>query len=248
MIVGGGRVGSRIAETFKGFGLPLVVVELDHRRVESTQAESIPVVYGDASQDIVLEAATIHAARLLVVTSPDVVITQTIIANAKRLNQDLNVVARTSDPSFLPIFREMGVSAVVLPEFEASLEMLRKSLLYFPIPITEIQHRTESLRHDLFAPFFDGGQGYQTLVQLRSAEQHFDLQWIHLTKDSPLVDQTIGDLEIRKKTGASVVGVIRGEEMIANPDVSFSFQADDLVAAIGTDESREKFEALSVDS
>ena len=31
VIVGGGRVGSRIAEVFKGFGLPLVVVELDHR-------------------------------------------------------------------------------------------------------------------------------------------------------------------------------------------------------------------------
>jgi len=246
VIVGAGRVGSRIAGVLKGFGLPIVVVELDHRRVESVQIEDIPVVYGDATHEIVLEASEIDAARLLVVTTPDVVTARTIIANAKRLNGALNVVARTSDPSLIPVFKEMGVNSVVLPEFEASLEMTRKSLLHFPIPVTEIQHRTEALRQDLFAPFFDDGRGYKTLVQLRSAEQQFDLQWILLKEGSPLVTRSIGGVEIRKKVGASVVGVIRGEKLIANPDAKFCFQADDLVAIIGTDEARRSFEAISV--
>jgi len=245
VIVGGGRVGSRIADVLKGFGLPLVVVELDHRRVESAQTDGIPVVYGDATHEIVLEAAEISTARLLVVTTPDVVTARTIISNAKRQNGELNVVARTSDPSFLPIFKEMGVNSVVLPEFEASLEMTRKSLLHFPIPVAEIQNRTESLRQDLFAPFFDDGQGYKTLVQLRSAEHQFDLQWVLLPDGSPLVTRSIGGVEIRKKAGASVVGVIRDEKLIPNPDATFRFQVNDLVAIIGTEEARKSFQAMA---
>ena len=245
VIVGGGRVGSRIADVLKSFGLPLVVVELDHRRVEKAQTDGIPVVYGDATHEIVLEAAEISTARLLVVTTPDVVTARTIITNAKRQNGELRVVARTSDPSFLPIFEEMGVNSVVLPEFEASLEMTRKSLLHFPIPVSEIQNRTESLRQDLFAPFFDEGQGYKTLVQLRSAEHQFDLQWVPLSAGSPLVTRSIGGVEIRKKAGASVVGVIRDEKLIANPDAAFRFQVNDLVAIIGTEEARKSFQAMA---
>ncbi|MFH2010076.1 MAG: cation:proton antiporter [bacterium] len=245
VIVGGGRVGSRIAGALKGFGLPLVIVELDHRRVESAQADGIPVVYGDATHEIVLEAAEVGSARLLVLTTPDVVTARSIILTAKRQNGELNVVARTSDPSFLPIFKELGVNSVVLPEFEASLEMTRKSLLHFPIPVTEIQQRTETLRQDLFAPFFDEGRGYKTLVQLRSAEQQFDLQWVLLQEGSPLVTRSIGGVEIRKKAGASVVGVIRDDMLTANPDAQFRFQVNDLVAIIGTDEARKAFLAMS---
>lgn len=241
VIVGGGRVGSRIASTFKGFGLPLVLVELDHPRVESAQTDGIPVVYGDATQEIVLEAAEVKTARLLVVTTPDMVAARSIIANAKRQNAEVSVVARTSDPSFLPIFKEMGVNGVVLPEFEASLEMTRKSLLHFPIPLTEIQRRTESLRRDLFAPLFDDGQGHRTLVRLRSAEQQFDLQWVLLQPGSPLVTRSIGEMKVRKSTDASVVGVIRNDALVANPDAEFCFETHDLVAVIGTNEARNSF-------
>ncbi|MBW2734032.1 MAG: cation:proton antiporter [Deltaproteobacteria bacterium] len=245
VIVGGGRVGSQIGNAFRQLGLPLVMVELDHRRVESARAAGIPIVYGDASHDIVLEAAEIGTAHLLVVTTPDVVTTRAVIANGRRGNAALNVVARTSDASFLPIFKEMGVNSVVLPEFEASLEMTRESLLHFPIPLTEIQRHTESLREDLFAPFFSDGRGYKTLTQFRRAEQHFDLQWVPVLEGSPLVTQTIAEMGIRKKTGTSVVGVIRGEELVTNPNAEFRFQVHDLVAIIGTEQARLSFQALA---
>ena len=246
VIVGGGRVGARIAFALKGFGLPQVVVELDHRRVEATHAAGIPVVYGDATHAIVLEAADISNARLLVLTTPDMVTSQAIIVTAKGRNKGLNVVARTSDPSFLPVFKELGVSGVVLPEFEASLELTREALLHFPIPVTDIQQRTEALRRELFAPLFGNGQGHKTLAQLRAAERQFDLQWVSLQADSALVSRSIGEAEIRKTTGASVVAIIRGDHLIPNPDAGCRFQPGDLVAVIGTDEARNLLGDLAV--
>jgi CPA2 family monovalent cation:H+ antiporter-2 len=245
VIIGAGRVGARIAGALKGFGLPLVVVELDHRRVKSAQADGIPVVYGDATHEIVLEAAGIGSARLLVVTTPDAVTSRAIIAGVKRHNRTLSVVARAPDAAFLTMFKELGVNAVVIPEFEAGLEMIRKSLLHFPIPVTEIQLRTESMRQELFAPFFEEGQGYRTLAQLRSAEQQFDLQWALLQAGSPLAGRSIGEIGIRKRMGVSVVGIIRNNGLIANPDANFRFQAGDLAAILGTDEARGSFRAMA---
>jgi monovalent cation:H+ antiporter-2, CPA2 family len=57
VIAGGGQVGFQIAEVLKRLGLQFVIIELDHRRVEEAKEAGMPVVYGEASQEIVLDAA-----------------------------------------------------------------------------------------------------------------------------------------------------------------------------------------------
>ena len=64
---------------------------------------------------------------------------------------------------------------------------------------------------------------YQTLAQFRSAEQQFDLEWVMVKANCQLVDRTIGEAEIRKKTGASVVGVLRDDQLEPNPGPQFRF-------------------------
>ena len=246
VIAGGGRVGFQIAEVLKRLGVPLVIVELDHRRVEEAKAAGIPVVYGDASHDVVLEAAEINDARLLIATTPDVVVTRAIITNSQKHNDRLEVVARTSDPSLLPVFRDMGVSDVVVPEFEAGLEMTREALLHLRIPVPEIQKHTEALRSELFTPLLGEAAGYRTLTQLRHAEQQFDLQWVLLREHCPIAERTIGEAGIRNATGTSVVGVIRSGKLEANPNAEYRLQIGDLVAIIGTDDARQAFQDLAV--
>lgn len=245
VIAGGGRVGLQIARVLQRLGFSSAIIELDHRRVEQAKAAGLPVVYGDASHEVVLEAAAIASARMLIVTTPEMVVTQAIVVNARKHNNGLEVVARTSDPTFLPVFKRMDVTDVVLPEFEASLEMTRQALLHLRVPAPDIQRHTESLRQDLFAPFFSRGDGYRTLSHLRTAEMGFDLQWVALGEDSPLAARSIAEAEIRRATGASVVGVLRGDDLKANPDAHLRFQPGDLVAIIGTEEARRAFQEMA---
>ncbi len=242
VIVGGGRVGSQIARVLHRLGLPQVIVELDHRRVEECRGAGLPVIYGDASQELVLEAAAVERARLLVVTTPGMVAARATVVAARRRNPALAVVARASDPGFLPVFRELGVTEVVLPEFEAGLEMTREALLHLRVPVPEIQRHTELLRNELLAPVLGMRRGYRTLTQLRTAEQHFELQWVLLEAASPLAGRSIGEAAVRQATGTSVVGVIRDGALTTNPDPGFRFAVGDLAAIIGTDEARQAFQ------
>ncbi|WP_310601392.1 cation:proton antiporter [Desulfobulbus sp.] len=241
VIAGGGRVGLQIATTLHRLGIPFVIIELDQRRIEQAKLAGYAVVYGDASHEIVLNAAAIATASLLVVTIPGMVESQAIVGHARKLNSTLPMVARLSDPDFLDVFNELAVTDLVYPELEAGLEMTRQALLVLNVPVTEIHRQTESLRREYYSSRIDQESSYQTLAQFRGAEQQFDLEWLALPSDSCLLDRTIGESEIRKRTGASVVGVLRGGRLEPNPGPQYRFQEKDQVALIGSGKARDAF-------
>jgi CPA2 family monovalent cation:H+ antiporter-2 len=241
VIAGCGRVGSQIAGVLQQLAIPFVLVEIDQLRIEAAKAAGYPIVYGDGSQEIVQEALRIERAALLVITIPNIVVARSIISHAQKVRSGIRVIARISDPEFFYVFKELAVVDLVYPEFEAGLEMTRQVLLYLRIPVPEIQQYTENLRHQLLSSATTSTDGYKTLGQMRAADQQFDLQWVELDAENPLLNVSIAEAEIRKTTGVSVVGIIRNGVLQTNPDPSFRFQQDDLVAIIGSSQSRRQF-------
>ncbi len=61
IVAGAGRVGCGIASVLRRLDLPVVLIELDHGRIDQARADGRPVVFGDATQPAVLEAAGIDA-------------------------------------------------------------------------------------------------------------------------------------------------------------------------------------------
>ncbi len=245
VIAGGGHVGFQIAQSLKRLGRQFVLIELDHRRFEQAKRAGMAVVYGDAGNEIVLEAGYIKNASLLILTVPGLVAARSVIVNSKRLNKQIPIVARTSGPDYFSLYMDLGVSGVVFPEFEASLEMIRQSLLSLQVPPPEIQRCTDTARQKLYACSFKDGQNYKILSQLRGAEQQFDLQWTRLTPESGIIQKSIGESEIRKKTGASIVGIVREGQLRPNPDADFVLMPDDLIAIIGGEKEREAFHIMA---
>ena len=241
IIIGGGRVGFRIAQVLKRLNVTLLIIELDQHRVDRAKHAFIPVIYGNACHEVVLEAAETKLARLLIITSPEIVIAQTIVQRVRKVNAEIQVVARAPGIEFLEEFKKLNISDVVIPEFEAGLEMARKALVHLHIPAAKIQHYTESLRQDLFASFLSENEEEKIMEQILKAEHQYDLHWMLIKQGSQLVGFTIGEAEIRTKTNSSVVGVIRDDILKANPDENFRFQLNDRVAIIGTDSSRDLF-------
>ena len=70
VIAGSGRVGRSIADALAHLRLPSVLIELDDRRVRQARLAGLPMIYGDATQSVVLEAAGIPRARAMLITLP----------------------------------------------------------------------------------------------------------------------------------------------------------------------------------
>jgi TrkA domain protein len=57
---------------------------------------------------------------------------------------------------------------------------------------------------------------------------------VTLRAGSPFAGGTLGDARIRTRTGASVVAVVRGPEVIASPGPDARLAADDVLVVVGT--------------
>lgn len=60
------------------------------------------------------------------------------------------------------------------------------------------------------------------------------IEWMTIVSDSHAVGMSIGDGELRTKTGASIVAVVRAETTIPAPGPEFEFAAGDVIVAVAT--------------
>jgi CPA2 family monovalent cation:H+ antiporter-2 len=128
IIAGYGRTGKAAAWALHAAGIPLLVIELDHSIYADAVAEGLDGIWGDATSGEILHAAGVGRARVLVVTLPGQANVRLAVERARRLNPQLAVVARASGSEDLAVLMRLGATAVVQPEFEGGLEMVRHAL------------------------------------------------------------------------------------------------------------------------
>jgi CPA2 family monovalent cation:H+ antiporter-2 len=245
VIAGAGRVGKYIADVLYRIRMSFVILEINYSRVEQIKSLGFPVIYGDASQSIILEAAEIDKAKLLLITTPVTIVSQAIVSQVKKFNPDLQIVARAEAVEQMKALYDHGVYNIIQPEFEAGLEFTRQALLSLDIPADRIQQFTDEVRQELYRPLYNLKTEYKTLVQLQNARHLFELTWMTLDHDSPIGGKTIETSRIRTRTGVTVVGVMREGTLHSNPNPGFSFNPKDIVGIIGRTEELNAFRELA---
>lgn len=246
VVAGAGRVGCRIADVLQGLKLPFVLIELDHRRIDRAKERGAPTIFGDAAEPAVLEAAGIERARLLLVTVPVLGVSKAVVEHARRLNPTVTVVVRAESPDAMATFHAMGVSEVVLPELEASLEMTRQALVHLRMSALDIVHLTDRLRNEQYARTSDrAGDERATLATLATAAKHLDLRWVRILDGSRLVGRSIGQSAVRTSFGVTIVGVLSAERFTANPGSEHVLLTGDVVAVVGDQKHVDGFETAA---
>jgi CPA2 family monovalent cation:H+ antiporter-2 len=245
VLAGGGQVGQYIAQVLRDLEVSYVIIELNYRMVESCKGKGCPIVFGDATQEPVLAAAYIETARQLIVTPPAAWVVQTVVAQAHRLNPSLSIVARATGVPQMETLYAMGVTTVIHSELETALEMARQVLLKLSLPPAEIQRYADQVRHALYAPIFRSGPADRLLRQLHTARDMLSLTWVEMPQNSPIAGRSIRESAIRRRTGASIVGVWKNGLFHPNPDAEMKLAQGDLLAVIGSTEQRCAFQKLA---
>jgi CPA2 family monovalent cation:H+ antiporter-2 len=246
VIAGAGRVGQFVAGMLHAMNVPVVAIELNQQRVEECRRQGIPVIYGDASNHIVLAAAAIEEARLALITTPTLQTTLAIVSQVRRVRPDLHIVARAEGLEPLGDLHDLGVYEVVQPEFEAGLEIARQALLHLDIPDAEVLRYVDEVRRSLYAPIYRESPEHRLGVQtLMRAQRMLAFNWIPLPEQSPLIGRSLNDAQVRSRTGVTVVAILRHERLIAPPEPAEALQPGDILAVIGSQDALKRFVALT---
>jgi CPA2 family monovalent cation:H+ antiporter-2 len=260
VVAGYGRVGSFVARLLDGLEKPFVVVEANPTRADEARQAGFPTVYGDAAAVPVLEAAGIGEARLVVMTVPDAIAARLTVGRAKELAPEADVLVRVESAEELEVLGRIGVYEAVQPELEAGLELGRQALARFGVGAEEAHNFADAVRRELYAPISavespatGGGEGL--FARLRQASRTIEVEWVRLPErsdleeaddgNSGLLGRTIGDRAVRSETGASVLAVVRGDEVIPNPGANLTLRPGDTVGVLGTSEQRAAFRELA---
>jgi CPA2 family monovalent cation:H+ antiporter-2 len=146
VICGYGRTAQNLGQVLERRKFPYLVIDLDSRRLESLRAEGIPCIYGDAANPDILAQAQLERARVMVIAYPDPIAAKLAVANARRINPRLDIVARVHREEDSERLRELGAAEMVRPEVETGLEIIRHTLHRFGLTTQEIQYIVNTLR------------------------------------------------------------------------------------------------------
>ena len=124
ILIGHGRVGSRISQRLQAEHMPLVIIEALHSLVEDLRESGLSVVHGNAASSQTLAQANIASARCLIVAIANSLEAGQIISHARAANPDLQILARAQADSEVDYLKSCSADLVVMGEREIARIML----------------------------------------------------------------------------------------------------------------------------
>ncbi len=125
MIIGYGPVGRTVHRVVEEAGIPSAVIDLNMDTISALRAEGKTAIFGDASNERVLEEAGIRHASHLVITVPDAGHRAAIITAARNVHESIRIVVRARYLREREELDQSGVTAAVFEEAEAAVALAR---------------------------------------------------------------------------------------------------------------------------
>ncbi len=248
IIVGFGSNGQNLARAATVSEAPFVIIELNPETVRESRAAGLPIFYGDATQEAVLEHAGIASARVMVVAITDAAAVRRTVEVARRQNPGLHIIARTLFIAEMEPLLELGADEVIPQEFETSVEIFTRVLAKYLVPWEEIQAFTNEVRADGYQLFRDVDKRNSSLCDLAPFMRGLEINSYRLRASSAAAGKSALELELRKNHGVTLLAIRRGERLIAHPARDEQLEAGDVVVLFGTLERMAAAAALFKDA
>lgn len=240
VIIGYGINGSNLAKAAAFSKIPYVVVELNAETVRAERKKGVPILFGDAIQDHILELVNISKARVAVLAISDPVATKSIVRNIRSVTQSLHLVVRTRYVKEIPELIALGADDVIPEEFETSIEIFSRTLHNFLVPEDDIEYFIETTRSDNYGLFQNKKSIPRTFRPANFPD--FNISCLKVKTDSgSVIGKTINELDIRNKFGVNILGIMRKEELISNIKPEEKILRRDILYVTGNKPNIDKF-------
>lgn len=240
IIVGYGLNGRNLARVLKEVGIKFIVLDLNWDRIKQARNEGCRAVFGDSSQKEILNKVGIEQARMLVIAISDPIITRHTLKITRESNGKIYILVRTRYINEVEDLYKLGANQVIPEEFETSIEIFSRVLKEYHVPGNIINNQIDLIRHEGYAMLRTPSMKSEKLMEITSILADSVTETFFVKENSHLAGKTLSQIDIRKKSGALVLAVVRKSSTRTNPPADYQIEAGDILAIIGSHAEMDK--------
>lgn len=216
IICGYGRNGKQAAKKLLAYKKSFVVIERNKEVIEKFQEDDIPFVFGNANEDETLFEAGIERASTLISALPSDADNLFVVLSARQINKKMTIISRASQETSYKKLKLAGANNVILPDRIGGDHMA--SLVVIPDLVEFIDNL--------------GIVGERNInIEEVKVEQLYNASQ----------EKTIRDLDLRKKTGCTVIGFKDDKgEYVVNPEADTKLIPGSKIIVLGRPEQIQK--------
>jgi voltage-gated potassium channel len=219
VVCGYGRMGRAVVEVLADRRVPFVVVESDPAKVAQLEAERVPTVAGDATQEAIQTTAMVATAKTFIACLTDDAHNVFAILLARQLNPGATIIARAVEEGSEERLRRAGADRVVNPYRLGGMRLAFTALKPTVVDFVE--------------------------ASLAGTEMALELAEIVVHPSSELAGKTLASADVRRRFGIIVVALKRAEQSTFNPESDTRIEAGDVLVALGPLQALEQAERAS---
>lgn len=198
ILCGYGRTGQNLALFLKRLNIPFIALELNTQLITEAREAGDTVYYGDSSRSETLIHAGIHTAKALVISFPDVKVSEHISREVKRIRYDIPLIVRTRDDRHLELLLESGADEVIPDTLESSMMLAQHTLSKLGLSQTSIDELLVDAREGQYARIRAFFHSTDDEIDIENPDNHY-MHSIEVLEDSYANGKTIDSFKCLPK-------------------------------------------------
>jgi CPA2 family monovalent cation:H+ antiporter-2 len=192
------------------------------------------VVYGDAVNEPVLKKAHVDKADIVVISVGNIIPSMSIIEKVRKMNKSVFILVRTPLIQNIEQLYKIGADQVLPEKFEIAVDLLNIILFRWLVPQKQINRIITHIRNTNLGVFTE-----KDLINQPSILEdfsHIKISAIKVEADSPAEGHSPIDIDLRKKTGVTLLAIERDHLILEHPVPETVFEKDDIAYVLGDPE------------
>jgi monovalent cation:H+ antiporter-2, CPA2 family len=192
------------------------------------------VVYGDAVNEPILLKAHVDKADVVVLSVGSIIPSMAILEKVKNMNSRAFVIVRAQTVEHIQQFYDLGADQVYPEKLEIAIDFFHRILMKKLYPQKKINRMLAHIRTMNLGDLTEKDMVNQP--SLFDQMPNVNIAAVSVDNSSFAAGKTLGELDLRKKTGVTLLAVKREEFMIDHPTLRTKFQEGDVVYLLGNPE------------
>jgi len=238
VIIGFGVNGKNVAKTAAQASIPYLIVEQDPEVFQEAKDLGEPVIFGDATNGVILQHLFVQKARVVVLAIADLETTKNILSVIRLLSETAHVIVRTRYIKETQVILDLGADEVIPEEFETSIEIFTRVLNRYLVPLDEIQRFTNYIRAHNYEVLCAAGESQKCPPQLELHIPDMVIAALPVQQDDGrIVGKTILESRIREQFNLNVLAIRRNKKYITKIQPDTKIETDDMLYLFGSPEN-----------